>query len=65
MKIYEGKDEKGKLVFFEVPNSFLFRSGAIKVINNIPGVQVRGRQNRFAVIRHHLTQTLGCIRPDA
>jgi len=46
MKIYEGKDENGKLLYFEVPNTFLFRSSAIKVINSIPGVEILSKTKR-------------------
>ena len=40
MKIYEGHDEQGKLVYFEVPHLFLSRRTAIKIVKGIPGVEV-------------------------
>ena len=40
MKIYEEHDEEGKLVYFEVPNSLLSRTTAIKIVKSIPGVEV-------------------------
>jgi hypothetical protein len=41
MKIYEGHDEEGKLVYFEVPNSLLSRRMAIKIVKNTPGVEIK------------------------
>ena len=40
MKIYEGRNTSDELVYFEVPNTFLPRRSAIKLIKNIPGVEV-------------------------
>jgi hypothetical protein len=40
MKIYEEHDAEGKLVYFEVPNSLLSRTTAIKIVKSIPGVEV-------------------------
>jgi len=40
MKIYEGHDQEGKLVYFEVPHLLLSRRTAIKIIRSIPGVEV-------------------------
>lgn len=40
MKIYDGHNEKGKLVYFEVANTFLSRKTTIKIIESIPNVHV-------------------------
>jgi len=40
MKIYEGHNNEGQLVYFEVPNTFLPRKTAIKIIKGIPNVEV-------------------------
>lgn len=40
MKIYEGHDETGKLVYIEVANSFVSRKTIIKIIESIPNVHV-------------------------
>ncbi len=40
MKIYDGHNESGELVYFEVANSFLSRKAAIKIIKEIPKVEV-------------------------
>ena len=40
MKIYEGRNENGQLVFFEVPSSFLTRKAAVRIIREIPGSQI-------------------------
>jgi hypothetical protein len=40
MKIYEGHDKEGKLVYFEVANLLLSRRTAIKIVKNTPGVEV-------------------------
>lgn len=49
MKIYEGRDEKGALVYFEVPNHFLSRIAACKLVAAIPGANVTFRQRPFTV----------------
>ena len=40
MKIYEGHDKEGKLVYFEVPHLLLSRRTAINIVKSIPGVEV-------------------------
>jgi hypothetical protein len=49
MKIYDGRDEKGALVYFEVPNHFLSRIAACKLVAAIPGANVTFRQRPFTV----------------
>lgn len=49
MKIYEHRDERGHLVYFEVPNHFLSRIAACKLVAAIPGVNVTFRQRPFTV----------------
>ncbi len=40
MKIFEGKDEKGDLVYFEVPNTFLSRRSAVNIIRRLHNANV-------------------------
>ena len=40
MKTYDGHNDKSELVYFEIPNIFLPRRTAIKIIKSIPTVQV-------------------------
>jgi hypothetical protein len=40
MKIYEGHNKEGELVYFEVPNTLLSRRTAIKIIKSIPTAEV-------------------------
>jgi hypothetical protein len=40
MKIYEGHNEIGELVYFEIPNIFLQRRNAINIIKSLPDVRV-------------------------
>lgn len=49
MKVYDGRDEKGVLVYFEVPNLFLSRIAACKLVAAIPGANVTFRQRPFTV----------------
>lgn len=49
MKIYDGRDERGALVYFEVPNHFLSRIAACKLVAAIPGANVTFRQRPFTV----------------
>jgi len=49
MKIYEGNDENGKLVYFEIPNIFLSRRSAMKIISHIPNVKILSIQKRKEV----------------
>ena len=49
MKIYEGRDESGALVYFEVANQFLSRIAACKLVATIPGTNITFRQRRFTV----------------
>lgn len=49
MKIYDGRDDKGALVYFEVPNHFLSRIAACKLVAAIPGANVTFRQRPFTV----------------
>ena len=46
MKIYEGHDNEGDLVYFEVPNIFFSRRTAIKIVKKIPNVEVLKEDNR-------------------
>jgi len=46
MKIFDGHDEEGKLVYFEVPNIFLPRRSAVKIVSAIPNVEVLEIQKR-------------------
>ncbi len=46
MKICEGYDKEGKLVYFEVPNLLLSRRTAIKIVKSIPDVQVIKEKTR-------------------
>ena len=49
MKIYDGRDEKGELIYFEVPNHFLSRIAACKLVAALPGSNVTFRQRLFTV----------------
>lgn len=40
MKIYDGKNDHGELIYFEIPNIFLSRRAAIKIIKNIPDAEI-------------------------
>ena len=40
MKIYEGLDAEGRLVYFEVPNALFTRRAAYKLVSRVPGVSV-------------------------
>ncbi len=40
MKIFEGHDTDGQLVYFEVPNTLLSRKAAVKIIKEIPNVEI-------------------------
>lgn len=40
MKVYEGLDPEGRLVYFEVSNAMLTRRAASKLVSHIPGVSV-------------------------
>jgi hypothetical protein len=40
MKIYEGLDAQGNLVYFEVPNALFTRRAACKLVSRVPGVSV-------------------------
>jgi hypothetical protein len=46
MKIYEGYNNDGELAYFEVPNTFLSRKTAIKIIKEIPNVEVLKEEKR-------------------
>ncbi len=46
IKIYEGHNIEGELVYFEVPNIFLSRKTAIKIIKNIPDIEVLKEEKR-------------------
>lgn len=41
MRIYEGLDAQKRLIYFEVPNGFLSRRAASKLVSRVPGVAVR------------------------
>jgi len=40
MKVFEGHNEPGELIYFEVSNTFLSRQGAVDVIAAIPDVKI-------------------------
>lgn len=40
MKVYEGLDAEGRLVYFEVPNMLFTRRAAYKLVSSVPGVSV-------------------------
>lgn len=40
MKIYDGKNSNGEFIYFEIPNTFLSRKVAIKIIKKIPNVEI-------------------------
>ncbi|THB76759.1 MAG: hypothetical protein D6B25_08940 [Desulfobulbaceae bacterium] len=39
MKVFEGHNQAGELIYFEIPNTFLPRRSAVKIIKRIPGVK--------------------------
>ncbi|WP_266184235.1 hypothetical protein [Dyella humicola] len=43
MKVYEGLNSEGELVYFEVPNVFLSRHAACKVVSHLPGASILSR----------------------
>ncbi len=46
MKIYDGHNHSGELVYFEVSNTFLPRKSAVKIIKKIPHVEVLQEDKR-------------------
>lgn len=40
MKIFEGKDERGNLAYFEIPNTFFGRTDFIKAIKKLGGAKI-------------------------
>ena len=50
MKIYDGRDEKGALLYFEVLSHFLSRIVACKLVAAIPGANVTYRQRPFTFL---------------
>lgn len=49
MKTYDGRNEKGELVYFEVQNHFLSRIAACKLVAGVPGVRLTYRQRAFSL----------------
>ena len=47
MKTYEGPDEKGEQVYFEVQNYFLSRIRACKLVAAVAGTRIPYRQRPF------------------
>lgn len=46
MKIYEGHNANGELIYFEVPNIFISRKTASKIIKAIPDVKILEENKR-------------------
>jgi hypothetical protein len=46
MKLFEEHNEEGELVYFEVPNTFLSRKSAVKIIKGIPNVVILKEEKR-------------------
>ena len=40
MKIFDGYNEKGKLVYFEVSNTFMSKKTATRIISKIPNILI-------------------------
>jgi hypothetical protein len=40
MKIHEGRDAEGRLIYFEVPNVLLSRRAASRLVARVPGVSI-------------------------
>ncbi len=46
MKIHEGHNNEGQLVYFEVPNTLLPRKAAVNIIREIPNVEILKQDKR-------------------
>lgn len=46
MKIYEGYNDSGELIYFEISNTFLPRKFAVKIIKKIPHVEILQEDKR-------------------
>ena len=49
MRIYDLRDEEGRVVAFEVPNMWLGRRGALRVIRAIAGARITRRPHAFTL----------------
>ncbi len=47
MKTYEGRDEKGRVIYFEVPNALLSRRAACKLVSRVPGVSIASESSSW------------------
>lgn len=50
MQVYDGHDQNGNLVYFEIGNLLLSRAEACKVVARVPGVEIV-RRHRFMSLR--------------
>lgn len=48
MNTYDGHDNEGRLVYFEIPNALLSRRAACRLVAAIPNIQVTYRQHPFS-----------------